>query len=140
MVSRADSIGQLYYKADTYSDFSNAFTKHPVTRELVVLKNEDSVKQAVKNLILTSVGERLFDPFFGSDINRTLFENFTPFMAEDLVKYINKSIRLYEPRVNQIQITPLDDRDRNGITINILFTLINKPDPVQLSIFLKRVR
>jgi hypothetical protein len=140
MVSRADSIGQLYYKADTYSDFSNAFTKHPVTKELVVLKNEDSVKQAVKNLILTSVGERLFDPFFGSDINRTLFENFTPFMAEDLVKYINKSIRLYEPRVNQIQITPLDDRDRNGITINILFTLINKPDPVQLSIFLKRVR
>jgi len=140
MVSRADSIGQLYYKADTYSDFSNAFTKHPVTRELVVLKNEDSVKQAVKNLILTSVGERLFDPFFGSDINRTLFENFTPFMAEDLVKYINKSIRLYEPRVNQIQITPLDDRDRNGITINILFTLINKPDPIQLSIFLKRVR
>jgi len=140
MVSRADSIGQLYYKADTYSDFSNAFTKHPVTNELVVLKNEDSVKQAVKNLILTSVGERLFDPFFGSDINRTLFENFTPFTAEDLVKYINKSIRLYEPRVNQIQITPLDDRDRNGITINILFTLINKPDPVQLSIFLKRVR
>jgi len=140
MVSRADSIGQLYYKADTYSDFSNAFTKHPVTKELVVLKNEDSVKQAVKNLILTSVGERLFDPFFGSDINRTLFENFTPFMAEDLVKYINKSIRLYEPRVNQIQITPLDDRDRNGITINILFTLINKPDPVQLNIFLKRVR
>lgn len=140
MVSRADSIGQLYYKADTYSDFSNAFTKHPITKELITLKNEDSVRQSVKNLILTSVGERLFDPFFGSDINRTLFENFTPFMAEDLVKYINKSIRLYEPRVNQIQITPLDDRDRNGITINILFTLINKPDPIQLSIFLKRVR
>jgi phage baseplate assembly protein W len=140
MVSRADSIGQLYYKVDTYSDFSNAFTNHPVTKELVVLKNEDSVKQAVKNLILTNVGERLFDPFFGSDINRTLFENFTPFVAEDLVKYINKSIRLYEPRVNQIQITPLNDLDRNGITINILFTLINKPDPVQLSIFLKRVR
>jgi phage baseplate assembly protein W len=140
MVSRADSIGQLYYKADTYSDFSNAFTKHPITRELITLKNEDSVKQAVKNLIMTSVGERLFEPFFGSDVNRSLFENFGPFTAEDLVKHINKSVRLYEPRVDQMVVTPLEDPDRNGIAINILFTLINKPDPVQLSIFLKRVR
>ena len=140
MVSRADSIGQLYYKADTYSDFSNAFTKHPITQELITLKNEDSVKQAVKNLILTGIGERLFDPFCGSNISRTLFENFDPFTSEDIVKYINKSIRLYEPRVDQIIITPFNDPDRNGISINIVFNLINKPDPIQLNLFLKRVR
>lgn len=140
MVSRADSIGQLYYKADTYSDFSNAFTKHPITHELITLKNEDAVRQAVKNLIMTSVGERIFEPFFGSDVNRSLFENFGPFTSEDIIKHINKAVRLYEPRVDQMVITPLDDPNRNGIAINILFTLINKPDPVQLSIFLKRVR
>ena len=140
MVSRADSIGQLYYKADTYSDFSNAFTKHPITKELITLKNEDSVRQSVKNLIMTGVGERFFDPFFGSNVNQCLFENFGPFTAEDIVKYINNSVRLYEPRVDQMMVTPLNDPDRNGIAINIVFTLINKPDPVQLSIFLKRVR
>jgi hypothetical protein len=87
-LSRADAISQTQKKIETYSDFSNSFSKHPITKELVTVKNEDSIRQAFKNLILTNIGERPFNPFFGSNVNRTLFENFGPFVREDIIRYI----------------------------------------------------
>jgi phage baseplate assembly protein W len=140
MVTRADAITQSYKKVETYSDFSNNFTKHPVTNELVLLKNEDSVRQAVKNVILTSINERYFNPFFGSNVNRVLFENFDPFVLEDLRTYINLALNNFEPRVKLVNVTILDNSDKNALSISIVFSIINNPNLQKVSIFLKRVR
>ena len=83
-LSRADVISQTQKKIETYSDFSTNFIKHPVTNELILIKNEDSVRQAFKNLILTNIEERMFSPFFGSNVRRSLFDPFGPFLIEDL--------------------------------------------------------
>lgn len=140
MVTRADFISQLEKKIDTYSDFSNNFQKHPLTNELIVIKNEEAVRQAFKNLILTNIGERFFNPFFGSDIRKSLFENFTPFLIEDIKRYIFLSVSQFEPRISIINITVLDDSDRNEYSINVVFTVANRPEPVNVTLFLKKVR
>ena len=57
-----------------YSDFDLAFIKHPNTKDVTILKDLDSVKQSIKNLILTSRGERPFNPNLGSGIRALLFE------------------------------------------------------------------
>jgi phage baseplate assembly protein W len=140
MVTRADTITELATKVETYSDFSNSFAKHPITYELVTLKNEDSVKQALKNLILTNIGERPFNPFFGSNVRRTLFENFSVFTREDIVRYVQMAARQFERRINLKDITVIDDVDKQGVKVNVTFSLINRPEPINLNIFLKRVR
>jgi hypothetical protein len=33
-----------------------------------------------------------------------------------------------------------DNPDKNGMTVNIVFSIINNPEPMSFSIFLKRVR
>jgi phage baseplate assembly protein W len=139
-VSRADAVSSLTKKVETYSDFVNSFTKHPITNELVTVKNDDSVRQAFKNLILTNIGERPFSPFFGSNVNRTLFENFDAFTREDIIRYISMAARQFESRIQLLNVSVIDDQDRNGLKINIVFAIINNPEPVNLSIFLKRVR
>ena len=139
-LSRADTISQTQKKIETYSDFSNSFSKHPITNELVTVKNEDSIRQAFKNLILTNIGERPFNPFFGSNVNRTLFENFGPFVREDIIRYIKIAAAQFEKRINVLGIDIVDQQDKNGLKINIVFSIINIPEPVSLSIFLKRVR
>ena len=139
-VSRADSINQLFKKTEVFSDFSNSFAKHPLTGELVVLKDVDSVRQAFKNLILTNIGEKYFNPYFGSKVNSTLFDNFGPFMIEDIRKYIYVSARQFEKRINIVNVSILNDADKNGLSINIVFSVINIAEPINLSIFLKRVR
>jgi phage baseplate assembly protein W len=139
-VSRADSVSQLAKKVETYSDFVNNFTKHPITNELVIVKNDDSVRQAFKNLILTNIGERPFSPFFGSKVNETLFENFSAFTREDIIRYIQMSARMFERRIQLLNVSVTEDQNRNGLKINIVFSIINNTEPTSLSIFLKRVR
>lgn len=139
-VSRADVISQTLKKVETYSDFTNNFIKHPITNELTTVKNEDSVRQAFKNLIMTNIDERFFNPLFGSNVNRTLFEPFGPFVVEDIIRYIKLSAQQFEDRVVVLNVAVVDDQDKSGIRINIVFALINNPEPVSLSIFIKRVR
>jgi phage baseplate assembly protein W len=139
-VSRADAVSSLTKKVETYSDFVNNFTKHPITNELVTVKNDDSVRQAFKNLILTNIGERPFSPFFGSNVNSTLFENFTAFTREDIIRYIQMAARMFERRIQLLNVSVVDDQDRNGLKINIVFSIINNTEPTNLSLFLKRVR
>ena len=139
-LSRADTISQTQKKIETYSDFANSFAKHPITNELVTVKNEDSVRQAFKNLIMTNIGERPFSPFFGSNVNRTLFENFGPFVKEDIIRHIKIAARQFEGRIEVLGVDVVDQPDKNGMKVNIVFSIINTPEPVSLSIFLKRVR
>ena len=51
-----------------FSDFNMSFATHDTTKDLSVLTNENSVKQAIKNLILTDVYERPFQPGIGCNI------------------------------------------------------------------------
>lgn len=139
-VSRADSKPNLKNNNIVYSDFTNNFSRHPITNQLVMLNNEDSVRQTFKNLILTNIGERFFNPFFGSNVEKTEFELFGPFVVEDLTRYIHDAIRLFETRVKLINLTFTDQSDSNEVAINIVFSVINRTEPQSMSIFLKRVR
>jgi phage baseplate assembly protein W len=139
-ITRADAISQTQKKLDVYSDFSDNFIKHPITNELIVLKNEDSVRQAFKNLILTNIDERPFNPFFGSNVNRSLFDPFGPFLVEDITRYINLAAKQFESRIQVLNVTITDQSDKNAIGINVVFSLINNPEPISLSLFVKRVR
>ena len=139
-ITRADAISQTQKKLDVYSDFNDNFIKHPITNELIVLKNEDSVRQAFKNLILTNIDERPFNPFFGSNVNRSLFDPFGPFLVEDITRYINLAAKQFESRIQVLNVTITDQSDKNAIGINVVFSLINNPEPISLSLFVKRVR
>ena len=57
-----------------FKDINLSFKRHPVTNDLVVIKNEDAIKQSVKNIIFTILGEKPFLPLFGSKLNSALFE------------------------------------------------------------------
>ena len=72
-------------KTPVYKDFDLNMKMHPVTGKLIVRKNSDAVKQAIKTLILTDRGERPFRPVFGSDIRYRLFDLMDP-AIESMVK------------------------------------------------------
>ena len=49
-----------------FKDINLSFKRHPVTNDLVAIKNEDAIKRSVKNIIFTILGEKPFSPEFGS--------------------------------------------------------------------------
>lgn len=149
--SRADVISPKEKQLEYFSDFLNSFAKSPVGNQLARLTNGSSVSQSIKNLIKTNVGERLFQPTIGSNVYHSLFENLTPVLEEDLAIYIERTIKQNEPRANLLQIEVrsylsakediLASRlNENEIEVTIVYSLINNPANIKLSMILKRVR
>ena len=62
---------------ETFKDLSITFKKHPVTDDLVTVKDKAAVAQSIKGLLLTRRGERPFQPDIGSNIRKALFEPMT---------------------------------------------------------------
>ena len=67
-----------------FKDISMTFQSNPLTRDLIVLKNENAIARSVKNIVFTVPGEKPFNPEFGSRITDSLFENIDDITASQL--------------------------------------------------------
>lgn len=141
-MARIDYYTQLDVKQEYFSDFLSSFDKSPLSNDLARLRSDNSVKQSVRNLVLTNLGERLFQPDVGGNVSRMLFEPFTGFTADDLKKDILNTIKQNEPRVSASDLTVqvIPNADQNQFTVNIFFYIINNPEQVSVSLILQRVR
>jgi phage baseplate assembly protein W len=139
-MSRADRIQQLTKPLELFSDFLNNFDAHPVHGTLGRVTNEESIKQSIKNIILTNAGERLFAPNLGSNVYRSLFEPNDIITQEDIVFHINTSIRRFEPRALLMGVIVNPSPDENAFNVSIVFSIINNPKEITLDLVLRRVR
>ena len=123
-----------------YRDFDISFRANPITGALNVLKNNDSVKRALRSLILTNRFERPFRPFFGSDISAYLFENFDVLTESEIRDAITRAIEEQEPRVELLDVRTNATPDRHSLEVTIVFRVKNDADVDELTIVLERIR
>ena len=83
-----------------FKDISMTFQSNPLTRDLIVLKNENAIARSVKNIVFTIPGEKPFNPDFGSRITDSLFENIDDITASQIENELRDSIGRFEPRVS----------------------------------------
>lgn len=151
-LTRADSFTNLKKKQEYFSDFLNSFAKTPIGDQLGRVTNEQSVNQSLRNLIKTNLGERLFQPRVGSDVYASMFEPNDILLVETIKFNIENTIKINESRVNllSVDVTSVVNQltkasknigmDENTVTIKIVYTLINNPEPITLTTTLKRIR
>lgn len=123
-----------------YSDFDLNFSPHPVTGDLAMKYDVQSVKQSLKTLLLTEYYERPFQPKLGSPVHALLFENLDPITANALQIQIELLIQNYEPRVSIENISVTPQYDQNGFKVDIFFYVTGAPDPVNFSTILTKRR
>jgi phage baseplate assembly protein W len=138
--TRAETLTVNKRKTEYYSDFTRNFLKTPVGNQLVKIVNNDSIQQALKNLILTNLGERLFQPYIGSNVLSTLFENNYTENYSELEFFIQNTIDNNEPRVNVLDIVVESGQSENEISVTIVYNTINNAEPVTFNLILKRIR
>ncbi len=124
----------------TWSDLDLDFTKHPVTKDIVKKTNVEAVKRSVRNLILTNRYERPFHPEIDGGVTRHLFGLSTPHMKHDIELAVRNCLKNFESRVNVNDVRVSGDLDRNGFNVSIFFTVINSPEPIEVGLFLERIR
>ena len=113
-----------------FRDISLSFKRHPITNDVIPLKNEDAIKKSVINLVRTKVGERFFNDLLGTSVGDTLFD-LNSFDNDVLREEIIALLDNYEPRISLTNVFVEGDKDSNDLFIQIEYDITGLPLPRQ---------
>lgn len=127
-------------KKREFSDISLSFERNPVTGDVVKVKDDVAIKQSIKTLVLSEVFEAPFQKDKGTRIRKVLFDLIGSEGADQIKSQIEDIIISKEPRANlyDVEIEPIPEE--NKYSIRIIFSMINTLDPLEVEIFVSRVR
>ena len=123
-----------------WADLDLDFVNHPITKDIVRKTNVEAVKRSVRNLILTNRYDKAFHPEIDGGVTRHLFGLSTAHTKHDIEIAVKTCLLNYEPRVIVNDVVVSGDLDNNGFNVSIFFTVINTPEPIEISLFLERTR
>ena len=114
-----------------FKDINLSFKRHPVTNDVLTVSDEDAIKRSVKNIIFTILGEKPFEPEFGSVINNSLFELNTSLNEMKVSDEIKQSLLNFEPRIDNIRVTVSIYPDSNELNCAVQYDIVGIPAPTQ---------
>lgn len=106
-----------------FNDF-NVFTTNYTTK--------DQIKSNLTNYLLTNKGERVFNPEFGADLRKLLFDQLSDFTDARTVLLSNLGIYFPMITVNALDFSP--DYDRNLLNIKLNYSINNNADSILIQI------
>jgi len=95
---------------------------------------KDQIKSNLLNLLLTSTGERVMNPTFGTNLQRYIFEGITDENSELLINDLQNSINIFIPEISIIDIVIDPDTDNNLINLTIKYILNISQTPDQVTV------
>ena len=108
----------------SFKDISMSFKFNPLSGDLISLSNENAIARAVRNIVLTTPGEKFFDPDFGSSVSEILFENVDDITAISIEDEIKNCLANYEPRVELIDVNVDPNFDENQFDVIISYRIV----------------
>lgn len=137
----SDKITQVSTEQrNLYSDFLTNLNPHPNTKRIVIASDAEAVKRSIRNLILTNKYERLYNPRFGGNIRKYLFEPASAILANTIKDDIKEVIKNYEKRARVEDVIVSAFPDDSAYSITIIFSIRNVAQPIRLDLTLYRVR
>jgi len=107
-----------------FVDISLAFSPHPMTGDITVLRGHRAINASLKNCIMIITEEKPFNMDFGSQILDLLFEMVDEPTASMLEQEIKRSINYNEPRVDLEKVTVLPKPEQNEFQIEIKYLIV----------------
>lgn len=95
--------------------FPPSFNKSRRHAEMV--EKEEDIREALHIILLTTKGERILQPEFGSDLKHHLFDSITNTKITELTEDIRRAILFGEPRVVCESVEARRDKERDGLIL-----------------------
>ena len=121
-----------------FKDVSIGFGMNRFTNDLGVVKNDNTIKQAVKNLVLTTRGEKPFQMNKGSRVNDLLFEPLDAFTCDAVEGEIINIITQHEPRVVLTEVGTRPIYEGNKIAVTVEYRIVGQPIVETINFVLQR--
>ena len=85
---------------------------------------QTQIKSNLLNLLLTNKGERVFNPEFGCDLGRALFEGINDSIVENIKNLINTNVEIFVPEVQITDIlVDINTPDNNAVSVTVKYKL-----------------
>jgi phage baseplate assembly protein W len=133
MLNRKTRINPIDLNPNIAVGISIPFNGTPVFNSTYTTKEQ--IKSNLINFFLTNRGERLFNPNFGANIRKFLFEQIDDVPLGELNELISNSLDIYFPTiiVNELKLIP--DTNNNTLYISLSYSIneTNIKDKILLS-------
>ena len=130
--------GDSFSKSRSFKDIGVNFSRNANTKDVAIVKNDNAIKQAVKNLILTVPGEKPFQPNVGSRISELLFEPLDPFTADSIKEEVINTITQYEPRVSVNDVFVKINFEKISFDVELVYRITGLPTVETIEFVLQR--
>ena len=124
----------------TYKDLDFDFEAHPTTGDIMKKTGSAAVIQSITGLLQTGRYERLWQPNLHSKLREHLFDPIDNITASAIAAEIKTTIGKHEPRADLQTVNVVPDYDGNGYNVSLTFFITNLADPIQVNLFLERIR
>jgi len=131
---------KIVSKKKPHRDLDLSLKIHPIRKDIIPLKDDAAVKNAVRNLLISNFYERPFQSDLGANLRGLLFEPagmLTNIQIRDSIRFC---IEKYEPRVSVDSIDITDVVDENRYIIEVFFTIKEFSTQESVEIVLRRLR
>ena len=118
-----------------------SYEVNPITDDIIGVKNDTAIARSIRNLVLTTPGERFFNESLGSEVSQVLFDTLDDISAAVIRDEIEQTIIRFEPRVklNDVKVEP--DFDNNEFNVTVSYNIIGIDAlPQQLNFALQPTR
>ena len=125
----------------SFKDISMSFQVNPLTDDLIAIKNQTAISRSIRNLVLTTPGERFFNNDVGSRVNDLLFESIDDITASSIKSEIENTINNNEPRVKLLSTKVSANPDSYEFDVIITYEIVGiDAEAQQLSFALQPAR
>ena len=114
---------RIVSKRKPHRDLDLSLKIHPIRKDIIPLKDDAAIKNAVKNLLVSNFYERPFQDDLGANLRGLLFEPaglLTTLKIKDNIKSV---IKKYEPRVALTDISVNNMESDNSYHISVNFNI-----------------
>ena len=123
-----------------FVDISLAFSPHPMTGDITVLRGYRAINASLKNCIMIAVEEKPFNSDFGSQILQLMFEMCDEATASMLEEEIRRSIEYNEPRVELENVEVQARPELNEFNVEVKYLIVGTEEVITFTHLLTPTR
>ena len=123
-----------------WSDLDLSLKLHPFRKDIMSLKDDAAIKNAVRNLLISNFYERPFQPTLGANLRGLLFEPSDAITRIALKEGIRNVLVNHEPRIRVQNVQVVDLSERNAYRINVIFNIKEFDTSEEVEVLLQRIR
>ena len=102
--------------------FPPEFDRH--SKDVIMVSEEEDIKQSLEILLSTAPGERIMHPSYGCGLKLLTFENLTESTMTEIQDVIDRAILFFEPRIRVGSIeVDIENVSEGIINIEVNYTI-----------------